>query len=345
MADSDYTDDGVLVAALRAATRTPSRGCSTAIRRRCDGWRAAYVSSDAAADEVVSEAWLAVITGIDRFEQRSSLKTWIHRIVMNIARTKGSREHRSVPFSSLAAEADAPEAAVDPGRFLPKGTPGAGGWASPPVPWDEEPETRLSASETLAVVRAAIAELPPGQQMVITLRDLEGWRADEVCNTLDLAGDEPAGAAAPGGAKVRTARRSFRGARPMMLRWFRRRSAELVCIEFVEIVTDYLDGALPVPERERFERHFDACPHCRAGTSRSCARRSRWRVGSRSRTSTRSSPWRATSCWPQLSADLTHQLIDALGRLRRGGDGDSEGAAPDEDRPAVSDIPVPPGTS
>jgi RNA polymerase sigma-70 factor (ECF subfamily) len=105
---------------------------------------------------------------------------------MNIARTKGTREHRSVPFSSLAAEADAPETAVDPGRFQPKGTPGAGGWASPPVPWDEVPETRLSASETLAAVRAAIAGLPQGQQMVITLRDLEGWRADEVCNALDL---------------------------------------------------------------------------------------------------------------------------------------------------------------
>src|SRR3954452_24429753 len=164
---SDYTDDSILVTALRARDEDAFAWLldrySASLRRLAR----AYVSSDAAADEVVSETWLAVITGIDRFEQRSSLKTWIHRIVMNIARTKGTREHRSVPFSSLAAEAGVPETAVDPGRFQPKGTPGAGAWASPPVPWDEEPETRVSANETLAVVRSAIAELPPGQQMVI----------------------------------------------------------------------------------------------------------------------------------------------------------------------------------
>jgi RNA polymerase sigma-70 factor (ECF subfamily) len=205
MTAPDYADDDVLVAALRARDEDAFAWLLDRYSGLLRRLARAYVSSDAAADEVVSEAWLAVITGIDRFEQRSSLKTWIHRIVMNIARTKGAREHRSVPFSSLAAEADTPETAVDPARFQPKGTPGAGGWASPPVPWDEEPETRLSASETLAVVRAAIAGLPPGQQMVITLRDLEGWRAAEVCNALDLTETNQRVLLHRARAKVRTA--------------------------------------------------------------------------------------------------------------------------------------------
>jgi RNA polymerase sigma-70 factor (ECF subfamily) len=165
----------------------------------------AHVASDAAADEVVQEAWLAVITGIGRFERRSSLKTWIHRIVLNIARTKGMREHRTVPFASLASEADSAEPAIDPARFQPAAAPGVGHWASPPVPWDEEPETRLAAGETLDVVRRAVAELPAGQQMVITLRDLEGWPSGEVCNALDISETNQRVLLHRARAKVRTA--------------------------------------------------------------------------------------------------------------------------------------------
>jgi RNA polymerase sigma-70 factor (ECF subfamily) len=205
MAALDYSDDDVLVAALRARDEDAFAWLLDRYTGSLRRLARAHVSSDAAADEVVSEAWLAVITGIDRFEQRSSLKTWIHRIVLNLARTKGTREHRSVPFSSLAAEAEGREAAVDPDRFRPAGTPGAGSWASPPVPWDEEPETSLSAGETLEVVRRAIATLPPGQQMVITLRDLEGWRADDVCNALDLSETNQRVLLHRARAKVRTA--------------------------------------------------------------------------------------------------------------------------------------------
>jgi RNA polymerase sigma-70 factor (ECF subfamily) len=164
-----------------------------------------YVATDAIADEVVSEAWLAVIKGIDRFEQRSSLKTWIHRIVMNLARTRGVREHRSVPFSSLADDATGTEPAVDPQRFVPRGQPGGGAWAAPPVPWDEEPETELFARDTLEVVRAAVAELPTGQQTVITLRDLEGWSAPEVCNALGISETNQRVLLHRARAKVRTA--------------------------------------------------------------------------------------------------------------------------------------------
>lgn len=205
MGTADYTNDEILVAALRvrddAAFAWLLDQYSGTLRRLAR----AHVASDAAADEVVQEAWLAVITGIGRFERRSSLKTWIHRIVLNIARTKGMREHRTVPFASLASEADSAEPAIDPARFQPAATPGVGHWASPPVPWDEEPETRLAAGETLDVVRRAVAELPAGQQMVITLRDLEGWPSGDVCNALDISETNQRVLLHRARAKVRTA--------------------------------------------------------------------------------------------------------------------------------------------
>jgi RNA polymerase sigma-70 factor (ECF subfamily) len=183
----DYRDDDVLVAALR---RRDDDAFAWLLDRYSGSLRRvarAHVATASAADEVVQETWVAVINGIGRFEQRSSVKTWIHRIVLNIARTKGVREHRSVPFSSLAAEAEHDEPVVDPERFVAPGRPHAGAWAAPPVAWDEEPETRLSAGETLTVVQEAIDALPDGQQVVITLRDLEGWAPDEVCNALELS--------------------------------------------------------------------------------------------------------------------------------------------------------------
>ena len=142
-----------------------------------------YVRDRAVAEEVVQETWLAVLQGIDRFEGRSSLKTWIFRILTNRAKTRGERESRTVPFSALAG-ADGDEGAVDADRFLPadhERTPHH--WAVPPRGW---PEDRVLARETLAVVEAAIAMLPDGQRAVITLRDIEGWTADEVATVLEI---------------------------------------------------------------------------------------------------------------------------------------------------------------
>ena len=133
-----------------------------------------YVSSRSVAEEVVQETWLAVFNGIDRFEGRSSLKTWIFRIVANRAKTRGEREGRTIPFSALGS----PEPAVEPERF------DRGEWASPPDDW---PEERLLGEETLQVIEAAIEDLPETQRTVVTLRDLQGWSADEVCNALDLS--------------------------------------------------------------------------------------------------------------------------------------------------------------
>ena len=143
-----------------------------------------YVSSRAVAEEVVQEAWLGVISGIVRFEGRASLKTWILRIVTNIAKTRGEREGRSVPLSSVGGREG--EAAVDPDRFLDAGR-WAGHWTSAPSRWSELPEEQLVGSETVNVVEVAIAALPEVQRTVITLRDVEGWSSDEVRNALDLS--------------------------------------------------------------------------------------------------------------------------------------------------------------
>jgi RNA polymerase sigma-70 factor, ECF subfamily len=147
-----------------------------------------YVSSRAVAEEVVQEAWLGVLQRIDGFEGRSSLKTWILRIAANLAKTRGARERRSVPFSTVAdPDAEAGEPPLAPARFLEPGHRWAGHWAAPPRSWQEVPEERLLAMETTAHVEQAIETLPPRQRAVITLRDVEGWSAPEVCDLLGLS--------------------------------------------------------------------------------------------------------------------------------------------------------------
>jgi RNA polymerase sigma-70 factor (ECF subfamily) len=137
------------------------------------------VGSQALAEEVVQEAWLGVIRGIDRFEGRSSLRTWIFHIVVNVARTAAGQESRSAPFSSLG-----PEPAVDPERFYGPEHDPPRAWAAPPRAW---PEAQLEARETLGVIAGAIAGLPRPQRQVITLRDVEGWPAKDVCRALELS--------------------------------------------------------------------------------------------------------------------------------------------------------------
>jgi RNA polymerase sigma-70 factor, ECF subfamily len=184
----DFSDDRMLVGALR-------QGDGAAFAWLLDRYDASlrrlarnYVATPEVADEVVQETWLAVVKGIDRFEQRSTVKTWLFRILMNVARSRGVREHRSIPFASAAGALDeGADPAVDPERFQPAGARSPGHWAAPPTPWDEEPEARLLSQETLAFVAASIEKLPPAQREVITLRDLEGWTSVEVCNALDLS--------------------------------------------------------------------------------------------------------------------------------------------------------------
>jgi RNA polymerase sigma-70 factor (ECF subfamily) len=143
-----------------------------------------YVRDRASAEEVVQETWLAVLNGIDRFEERSSLKTWLFRILTNRAKTRGERDARSLPFSALAGAGDeADEPSVDPDRFLGPDSPHPGAWAAPPRAW---PEDRILERETLGVIQMAIEELPDAQREVIRLRDIEGWSPMEVADALEI---------------------------------------------------------------------------------------------------------------------------------------------------------------
>jgi RNA polymerase sigma-70 factor, ECF subfamily len=148
-----------------------------------------HVRDRAIAEEVAQETWLGVIRGIHRFEGRSSLKTWIFRILTNTAKTRAIREGRSLPFTALGPEREEGGGpAVDPGRFLGRDHPGfPGQWASPPASWRGIPEQQVLSQETLGEIRNAIESLPPVQRQVITLRDVEGWSADEVCELLELS--------------------------------------------------------------------------------------------------------------------------------------------------------------
>ncbi|HEU4328501.1 MAG TPA: sigma-70 family RNA polymerase sigma factor [Roseiflexaceae bacterium] len=181
-------DEAELIAALR-------RGDEAAFAALVQRYHSAllrlarvYVANPAAAEEVVQETWLGLLRGLPRFEGRSSLRTWLFRILVNRAKTRGEREGRSVPFSSLGRpEDDADEPAVDPSRFVPEGAARAGHWVSLPQRWEEIPEQRFLASETRAQIAAAVAKLPPAQQTVIMLRDIEGWSTPEVCNILGIS--------------------------------------------------------------------------------------------------------------------------------------------------------------
>jgi RNA polymerase sigma-70 factor, ECF subfamily len=147
---------------------------------------AMYVSSRSVAEEVVQDAWLGILRGLDRFEGRSSLRTWVFRILTNTAKTRGLREGRSVPFSSLAGDdLDAPS--VGPDRFDTAPGDPRGHWSTLPDAWRGMPEDRLVGSETLAQIGRAIDALPPMQAEVIRLRDVLGWTSGEVRNALDLS--------------------------------------------------------------------------------------------------------------------------------------------------------------
>lgn len=146
-----------------------------------------FVRDYETAEEVAQETWIGVLKGLDRFEERSSFRTWLFSILTNQAKRRGERERRIVPFAALSRPADGDaEPAVDPDRFIPPGEEWAGYWASPPRDLVENPERALLSAEAQAVIDAAIAALPPNQQAVIRLRDVEGWEAADVCNALGL---------------------------------------------------------------------------------------------------------------------------------------------------------------
>ena len=144
-----------------------------------------YVASEAVAEEIVQETWMAIVTGIDRFEGRSALGTWIFSILTNQAKTHSAREKRAVPFSSVIP-IDSEEPAVDPDRFQKDDEAWPGHWATPPRPW-QKPERRLLSLEARDHLKAALAQLPDRQRLIVGLRDIDGHSAEEVCNLLGLS--------------------------------------------------------------------------------------------------------------------------------------------------------------
>jgi RNA polymerase sigma-70 factor, ECF subfamily len=173
----------------------------------------AHVRTRAVAEEVVQETWLGVLRGLDRFEGRSSLKTWIFRILTNIAITRGVRESRSLPFSSLVErEADEADEPMDPSRFFPADHDRwPHHWALGPTRW-ETPEEGLLSGETRDCILRAIEELPPAQRTVITLRDIEGWPPEEVCDALGVSAGNQRVLLHRARSKVRTAIEDYFGA-------------------------------------------------------------------------------------------------------------------------------------
>jgi RNA polymerase sigma-70 factor, ECF subfamily len=178
--------DDVLVAGLRS-------GDEAVFAQLLDSWSPAmihvaraHVSTPDSAAEVVQDTWLAVIRGVHGFEGRSSLRTWVFRILTNLAKTRGVREGRTLPWSSLLPAGEDLPPTVDPGRFRGPDDEYPGHWRSFPAPW-RTPERAALDGEIRVLLHRLLAELPDRQRVVVTLRDVESYTAAEVCSMLELS--------------------------------------------------------------------------------------------------------------------------------------------------------------
>ena len=187
-----WSTDAVLVSALRARDET-------AFEHLLNGWSRSmlrlarsFVSTDASAEEVVQDTWLAVLQGIDGFQGRSTLRTWVYRILVNTAKKRGVRESRIVPWASLQPRAEDIGPSVDPAAFRGASDDYPGHWRSGPTPWQSvEPmrstESTVLTYEVRAQLTTALSSLPERQRVVVTLRDVIGHTSDEVCEMLDVS--------------------------------------------------------------------------------------------------------------------------------------------------------------
>jgi RNA polymerase sigma-70 factor, ECF subfamily len=179
-----WADEQALVERLRAGEEAAFAGLIDQYHGSLLGMARSYTRDAALAEEMAQDTWIGLLDSLGRFEGRSSLKTWILSILVNQAKTRGSREARTVPFATLAPEDDAP--AVDPERFRGPHEQYAGGWRAFPGNWKAADEL-VQDRETIRVAMRAIADLPLTQQTVIRMRDVEGYSADEVCAALDVS--------------------------------------------------------------------------------------------------------------------------------------------------------------
>ncbi|MGV0742430.1 RNA polymerase sigma factor [Mycolicibacterium sp. XJ870] len=177
-------DEAVLVAALRAGDEAAFAGLvdrhAPAMLRVARG----YVSTYEMAEDVVQETWIALLKGIDKFEGRSSLRTWLFTIMINIAKARGVRERRNTDLQVLAATGGT----VDPARFRESGDEWPGHWKEQeaPAPFPDTPEGSVLSDELIGVVRRQLDKLPARQRDVVTLRDVLGFDSAEVCELLDI---------------------------------------------------------------------------------------------------------------------------------------------------------------
>jgi RNA polymerase sigma-70 factor, ECF subfamily len=179
----DEVGDKALLARLRAGDADAFESLVARHHGRLLRLARMFVSTEASAEEVVQDTWVAVLDGLESFEERSSLVTWISRILVNRAKTKGVREARSTPFSAIDdTSSDEPQPAVDPSRFDDRGR-----WSLPPAPWDDETPERLVANhQAMVLLEEELRQLPERQRIIVVLRDTLGWSAEEVCNVLEL---------------------------------------------------------------------------------------------------------------------------------------------------------------
>jgi RNA polymerase sigma-70 factor, ECF subfamily len=184
MVDAALPADAVVVARLRARDEAMFAALIDAWSPGMLRAARAYVADDHTAQDVVQEAWLGVLRGIDAFQERSALRTWVYRILVNRAKTRGVRDARTVP--GLGAEDEDPGPTVDPARFRGAGDPYPGHWRSSPPAWPT-PEDGAVAAETRRQLAAALAGLPARQRVVVTLRDVAGHSSDEVCELLAIS--------------------------------------------------------------------------------------------------------------------------------------------------------------
>lgn len=180
-----WAPDERIVAALRAGDE---RAFCELFQRHCPAMKRvarSYVQSDAVAEEIVQETWLAVLTGIDRFEGRCALGTWMFSILINQAKTHNTRERKAAPFSSISPSGR-DEPAVDADRFQKDDDAWPGHWATPPRPW-QRPDRRALSLEARARLKDALSQLPARQRAVVGLRDVDGLSSAEVCGLLGLS--------------------------------------------------------------------------------------------------------------------------------------------------------------
>lgn len=178
-----FADDAALVSGLKAGDERAFDWLLQRYRTPLLRLARQYVPTGAVAEDVVQDTFVAVFTGIGRFEGRSSFKTWLYRILLNIARTRGVREQRTVPFASASQAISTDAEPVETGWFVDSGNRN---WRSSPQRWDGVPEDRILAGEIRSVLDAALDELPDAQREVVVMRDVLGAESTEVCNALGI---------------------------------------------------------------------------------------------------------------------------------------------------------------